>query len=61
MLRLAGLFNPGVRETVEMLYEFDEPYLLDSSAIERRLGPRPTPLDVSIPATVEWYASRNAG
>jgi nucleoside-diphosphate-sugar epimerase len=59
-LRVAGLFIPAAGEMVEMLYEFDEPYLLDSSAIERELGLRPTPLDVSVPATVEWWAGRQA-
>ena len=60
-LRVVGLFVPAAGETVEMLYEFDEPYLLDSSAIERELGLRPTPYEVSIPATVEWYARHLAG
>ena len=60
-LRIAGLFVPAAGEMVEMLYEFDEPYLLDSSAIERELGLRPTPLEVSVPATAEWYARRHAG
>ena len=60
-LRLAGLFIPPAKEMIEMLYEFDEPYLLDSSAIERELGLSPTPLEVSIPATVEWWASQVAG
>jgi nucleoside-diphosphate-sugar epimerase len=59
-LRVAGLFVPAAGEMVEMLYEFKEPYLLDSSAIERELGLSPTPLEVSIPATVTWYASRSA-
>jgi nucleoside-diphosphate-sugar epimerase len=60
-LRIAGLFVPAAGEMVEMLYEFDEPYLLDSSAIERELGLRPTPYDVSIPATIEWYERHLAG
>lgn len=60
-LRFAGLFIPAAGEMVEMLYEFDEPYLLDSSAIERELGLRPTPYEVSIPATIEWYERHLAG
>lgn len=60
-LRLAGLFIPPAEEMIEMLYEFDEPYLLDSRAIERELGLSPTPLEVSIPATVEWRASQLSG
>src|SRR5918995_3707622 len=26
LLRAIGLFNPGIRETIEMLYEFEEPF-----------------------------------
>lgn len=52
MLRLVGRFNPGARETVEMLYEFDADFVLDSSAAERALGFTPTPLAEAAAATV---------
>ena len=55
MLRLAGLFVPILREFPEMWYEFAEPFVLDSSKIERAFGLRPTPLEESVPATVEWF------
>jgi nucleoside-diphosphate-sugar epimerase len=38
MLRLVGLFVPGARETVEMLYEFEEPFVLASSKCENAFG-----------------------
>jgi nucleoside-diphosphate-sugar epimerase len=60
MLRLAGLFVPILREFPEMWYEFAEPFVLDSSKIQRAFGLRPTPLEESIPATVEWYRDRAA-
>jgi nucleoside-diphosphate-sugar epimerase len=60
MLRLAGLFIPAARETIEMLYEFEEPFILDSSRIERAFGLTPTPFEVSIPATVAWWQSHRA-
>jgi nucleoside-diphosphate-sugar epimerase len=60
MLRLAGLFVPILREIPEMWYEFAEPFVLDSSKIQRAFGLRPTPLEESIPATVEWYRDRAA-
>jgi len=31
MLRLVGLFNPTVRESLEMLYQSERPYIFDSS------------------------------
>ncbi len=52
MLRLVGLFNPGARETVEMLYEFEADFVLDSSAAEGALGLTPTPLADAAAATV---------
>lgn len=38
MLRLAGLFNPLVRESHEMLYQNDSPYLFDSTKFAREFG-----------------------
>src|SRR5262249_18376633 len=35
VLRLLGLTNPVLRESVEMLYEFDAPFLVDSSKFTR--------------------------
>ena len=55
MLRLAGFFAPAAREMVEMAYEFEEPYLLDSSRIERAFGLRPTPLGEALAETVPWW------
>ena len=51
-LRLAGLFEPGARETVEMLYEFEHDFVVDSSAFERHFGAAATPLDDAVAATV---------
>ncbi len=57
-LRLAGLFIPEAREAIEMAYEFEEPYILDDSAIRAAYGLTHTPMEESIPATVAWYAGR---
>ena len=42
-LRLVGLFNRPAAELVEMLYEFDRPFVLDSSLTEHTFGLRPSP------------------
>jgi nucleoside-diphosphate-sugar epimerase len=60
-LRLAGLFIPEAREAIEMAYEFEEPYLLDDSAIRAAYGLTHTPLEESIPATVAWFAEEARG
>jgi hypothetical protein len=43
MLRLAGWFNPQVRESYEMLYQSDSPYLFDSTKFARDFGFAGTP------------------
>ncbi|WP_433602299.1 NAD-dependent epimerase/dehydratase family protein [Nocardia sp. CA-135953] len=54
-LRLVGTFDRGARETVEMLYEFDHDFLVDSSAFETHFGQSPTPLDRALAETVAAY------
>ncbi|MCB0851123.1 MAG: NAD-dependent epimerase/dehydratase family protein [Bacteroidetes bacterium] len=36
MMQLAGLFNPMARASVEMMYQFEEDYLFDSSKFEKQ-------------------------
>lgn len=55
LLRTMGLFNPTVRELDEMLYEFTQPFILDSTKAQTRLSINPTPLDDAVTATVAWY------
>ena len=57
MMRMAGLFMPGARETVEMMYEFERPFVVDSSRFESTFDVRATPLPEAIATTLEWYRS----
>ena len=57
VVNVVGLFNGQVRELKEMLYEFEEPFVVDSSRFESTFGVHATPLDEAIPATVEWFRS----
>ena len=59
MLALVGLFVPGARETVEMLYEFEKPFVVDSSKLTTTFGMQGTPLREAIKATVAWYQQNN--
>lgn len=43
LVRLMGLFNPVMRNLVEMLYQYDRHYVFDSGKFERRFGIPPTP------------------
>jgi nucleoside-diphosphate-sugar epimerase len=58
MVKAIGLFAPPMRELVEMLHEFEAPFVVDDSAFTRTFGASATPLNVAIGATLEWYRSR---
>ena len=55
MVKMVGLFNGTVRELDEMLYEFEESFVVDSGKFQRAFGDHGTPLSEAIPATVEWF------
>jgi nucleoside-diphosphate-sugar epimerase len=57
LLRGLSLFNPTVRELLEMQYQFEEPFIVDSSKIADRLGLTATPLDEAIAGTLQTYTS----
>ena len=57
-LRGLGLFNPVLRSMVEMTYQFDEPFVLDTSKYQSRFGQIGTPLHQAIATTVSWYSNR---
>ena len=52
MLRMVGLFNKPAGELVEMLYEFDRPFVMDSTLTQRTFGIEPTPWDEIIAETL---------
>jgi nucleoside-diphosphate-sugar epimerase len=55
VLRVMGLFNPPLREMIEMLYEFEEPFVVDHSDFEQAFGMSATPLKQAIGETLRWY------
>jgi nucleoside-diphosphate-sugar epimerase len=61
VLGLAGLFSPLLRELKEIHYQFDAPFVLDSSAYEAEFTVRATPLEEQLRATVAWWRERTAG
>ncbi len=52
---LIGLFHPILREMKEMLYEFEEPYIVDDSRFRQQFGSQATPHVEAIQETVQWY------
>ena len=55
LVKVVGLFNGTVRELDEMLYEFEEPFVVDSTKFRNAFGDHATPLSEAIPATVDWF------
>ena len=55
MLNIVAVFNRNVRELKEMLYEFEEPFIVDSSDFEATFDQHATDLDDAIAATVAWF------
>jgi nucleoside-diphosphate-sugar epimerase len=54
-LRMLGLVNPTVRELGETLYQFERPFVMDSSAAEQTFGLAPTPWDEVLAVTLRSY------
>jgi nucleoside-diphosphate-sugar epimerase len=57
-LRVLGLVNPLVHEVTEMLYEFNEPFVVESSKFVHAFGDIATPHQEAVRQTLEWYRLR---
>jgi nucleoside-diphosphate-sugar epimerase len=57
MMSIGGLFIPEARESVEMMYEFETPFIVDSSKFEKTFGMKATLMREAIRETVSWYKS----
>jgi len=55
MMSIAGLFISGAHETVEMMYEFEKPFIVDSRKFIRAFGDIATPHQPAIRQTIAWY------
>jgi len=58
LVRGLGVFNAMMRELAEMAYEFEEPFVLDTSRFESTFGGAGTPLADAIAATVDSFRAR---
>ncbi|MBQ0986543.1 NAD-dependent epimerase/dehydratase family protein [Streptomyces sp. F63] len=60
VLGIAAVFSPLLRELKEIRYQFDRPFVVDSSAWEAAFTVRATPVDEQVGATVDWWRERTA-
>ncbi len=59
-LRAFGLVSPLMRGLAEMSYEFEHPFVLDTSKYQSVFGTAGTPLAAAIAETVAWYRTRTS-
>lgn len=53
LVRIIGLFIPVMRESVEMMYQYDRDYIFDSSKFENEFNFTPTPYEQGIETIVQ--------
>ncbi len=61
MLKFLGIFNPTMREVVEMLYLQETPVILDDSKLRAKFAVKKTPYDEGIRKTLEWMRAEGMG
>ena len=59
IMRVMGLFNPTLCEMVEMMYEFTQPFVMDSSKFTQVFGMQATPLRQQIRETLAWVRTHH--
>jgi nucleoside-diphosphate-sugar epimerase len=60
VLRGLGLVNPMMRELAEMTYEFEEPFVLDTTKYQATFGIETTPLVTAVTDTLAWYRTHGS-
>jgi nucleoside-diphosphate-sugar epimerase len=57
-MKALGLFIAPLREMVEMIYEFDSPFVVDDSKFKAAFGDIATPLRDALSRTIHWTQKR---
>lgn len=55
LISILGLFNPVMGELKEMMYEWQNPYIVDHSKFAARFGDISTPHDEALAQTIGWF------
>ena len=59
-LRVLGVFSPMMRGLAEMSYQFERPFVLDTSKYEATFGATPTLLVTAVDDTIAWYRTQRS-
>jgi len=54
IVHVLGIFIPILREVGEMLYQWDEPFVIDDSRFRTKFGTEPTDVDEAARKTATW-------
>ena len=54
MMRFLGLFNKQINETVEMMFEWTNPYVVNTTKAQKVFGLKPTPMKDAMRETIAW-------
>ena len=52
LLSALGMVVPPVREMIEMLYQFERPFVMNSARTQQALGITPTPIEDAVRQTL---------
>ena len=58
LVSLLGIFDPMMRELPEILYQSEEPFVVDHGKYERTFGASTTPHREAIRKTLDWYRQK---
>jgi len=58
LISLLGIFDPVIREVPEILYQSEQPFVVDHSRYERAFGADTTPHREAIRRTLDWYRQK---
>lgn len=58
LVRTLGVASPMMRELVEMIYQFEVPYVIDDSKFRAAFGDGATPVDAAVAETAAWVRQR---
>jgi nucleoside-diphosphate-sugar epimerase len=61
MTQVLGLASPLLRELQEVRYQFDRPFIVDSTSYTTRFGETATSADEQVASTISWWKQRLTG
>jgi nucleoside-diphosphate-sugar epimerase len=60
VVSVLGLVNPMMKGLAEMSYEFEAPFVLDTTKYQSTFGSDVTPLEAAVAQTVAWYRNNRS-